>query len=395
MQSWHQSLFALSEWSLAFPLLCLPFALLPLIPPCLHHPCCSSLCFSLPTAILLWQSDPSLPPVETKTNWQKKWASHIRQGTRSVAAFLFVPGFLLFGEHDVVLAVAVNCPLLSLLMLQAPLGILLPPGAQQGQQLPRPEPRLSYKEAAEGMAPAGQWGQVWGRCSLEAARHNLGSIRWRWLHGHRGSPRDAHPCHQLSSTSEPCAWALGFLTIIYFSRSPVPAPHPCHRDEALGFSECAQRARSALAASLRRTRRSLLIPHFTPDIHKGPSSSHPASPVGCPGTPRAVAEGAPGAAYPSAISSRSSGAAGRGSRRWAMLRGCSAASAGLRKCGRHLPGRGPSPPGPALAAPERPGPRGRPPPSAAAARAPPAPSGAPRTANTLVYGQNDSHFPLL
>lgn len=84
MQRWHKSLFASSERSLAFLLLCLPCALLPLIPPCLHP----SVQLLQPVFLLArWQSDPSLPSVKTKTNWQTKWASQIRLGTGSVATF--------------------------------------------------------------------------------------------------------------------------------------------------------------------------------------------------------------------------------------------------------------------------------------------------------------------
>lgn len=109
----------------------------------------------------------SLPPVKPNTKLQKKWASHIRQRTRSIATFVspFCSWGFAFRREREVLVVAVNSLLLSLLKPRAPLEILLPPGAQQGQQLPRP----SYKDAAEGMAQGGQGSEdrlrVW--CSLE------------------------------------------------------------------------------------------------------------------------------------------------------------------------------------------------------------------------------------
>lgn len=92
---------------------------------------------------------------------------------------------------------------------------------------------------------------------------------------------------------------------------------------------------------------------------------------GCPRGPR-------GAAYPSASSSRSSGAAGRGSRRWAMLRGCSAASAGLRKCGPAPPRAGPGPSRPGPRRPGAPRPDGETPALGSSGQSPPAPSGARR-----------------
>lgn len=84
------------------------------------------------------------------------------QGLLQPSAFLFAPGVLHCGDGDVLVA-AVNCRLLSLLEPRAPSGILLPPGAQQGQQLPRAGPDQA---TAEGM-PQGSEDRLWARRSLE------------------------------------------------------------------------------------------------------------------------------------------------------------------------------------------------------------------------------------
>lgn len=112
-------------------------------------------------------------------------------------------------------------------------------------------------------------------------------------------------------------------------------------------------------------------PHRDPAAR--PSSSHPASPSGVPARPGLALRGpwrgprAPLTPAPSAPGPAARRDAAPGAGPWS--RGCSAASAGLRKCGPAPPRAGPSPHGPPrLPAPERP--TGRPPPSAGAAGAP-------------------------
>lgn len=81
MQRWHQSLFALSECSLAFLQLYCHWS----------HPACTA-CAAPPARVSScprqwsrWHSGPSLPPAKPKTDCQTKRASPIRQGTGSVA----------------------------------------------------------------------------------------------------------------------------------------------------------------------------------------------------------------------------------------------------------------------------------------------------------------------
>lgn len=170
--------------------------------------------------------------------------------------------------------------------------------AQQGQQLPGPGcgRQLQGWHGRTGMSgqplglvlpgKAGKW------------RGTSPSIRWGWLQGRGGSPGKLHPRHQLSTPPGPRVRALGFLSALCLSGSPVEplSPFPGMRRWASPSPP--------FGAPLGHT--PLPSP---PQSSSSPSISHPA---GCPGA------GPEGAAYPSAISSRSSGAAGRGSGRRAM-----------------------------------------------------------------------------
>lgn len=205
------------------------------------------------------------------------------------------------------------------------------------------------------------------------------------------------PCHQLSTTSEPRVRALACLGV----------PCPCLLCQPLSpapGTRCWTSPRGhSLHGALRRPpsgRPRATSPLTSPRSSSQTQQLPPRQPLGCPGTPRAGTEGPlagpQSPSYPSAISSRSSGAAGRGSGRWAMvprllrrLRGAEEVRAGTSPGGA-IPSRPASPPCPGA-------PHGETPTLGRSSRSPPASSGArcrSRTANALVYRQNNSCFPL-
>lgn len=274
-------------------------------------------------------SDPSLPPVKTKTNWRTKWAGHIRQGTSSVATFclpLCSWGFAFRWAW---------CPR---------------SGWELSAALPPEAPGTSRNSLSDGngfKATEVLWGKL-------------------------------HPCHQPAPTFEPCVCALGFLTILYFSRSSVAASQPCPRDEALGSSE-------GPFGGLAPTDPALPHPSFHPGIQQLP----PCRPRRVSRHPTAVTEGSLAAAPERRLPERHQlllqqlPALGHGLAAAPPPRGAEEVWAGTSPAGAQLlpaqplparPGSatpGPAPPGPArfshyrpgparLATPELPGPKGDP-----------------------------------
>lgn len=155
-------------------------------------------------------------------------------------------------------------------------------------------------------------GAPWKR--REAARHNLGSLRWRWLQGHRGSLRGAAPLPPTLRYIRNLCLRSRFSNYLLF------LPVPCASLSALPPGRGAEPLREATASTepfggVAQTDPAL--PH--PSLHHRnpaarPSSSHPASPAGCPGTPRAGTEGALGAG-PRAPLTRAPSAPGPAARR--------------------------------------------------------------------------------
>lgn len=92
-----------------------------------------------------------------------------------------------------------------------------------------------------------------------------------------------HPCHQLPAALEPCARALGFLPILYFSRSPVPAPHP-HPSPGRGAGHS-----TGAPGRPRSDRPAYPSPSLTHhDTQQPEAQLPPRQPLGRPGPPRAV-----------------------------------------------------------------------------------------------------------
>lgn len=147
---------------LRWPSLCFVSTLLPLILPPLPLPT-----RAVPPACVSshpqqwWKSDPSLPPVKSKTNWQT-WVSHIGQGRRSVATFSLSFCSLGFAYEGDALITAVNRSTALTPKPEAPWGSGLPPRAQQGEpawRLRWQPSRPSCEEMDEGMVQVCSWGE--------------------------------------------------------------------------------------------------------------------------------------------------------------------------------------------------------------------------------------------
>lgn len=170
--------------------------------------------------------------------------------------------------------------------------------AQQGQQLPGP----GCREAAAGMAredrdvrTAPGSGAPWkgGEVARHIPLYPLGMAA-----GPRRFSREAAPPPPAFHSIRTACPRPRFSERSLFVRVSRGAPQPFPRDAALGFSQ------PALWGSPRAHPAPL-----TPAVQQQPQHL----------PPRRVSRAGPeGAAYPSAISSRSSGAAGRGSGRRAM-----------------------------------------------------------------------------
>lgn len=253
------------------------------------------------------------------------------------------------------------------------------------------------------MARGGQGseGRLWVWCSLETQGSGtaqpglypmaMPSRPQRFSEG-SCTPATSFPLHP-NRVSALSVFSVPFMCPGPLCRPLSPAPGTRRWVSPRGHSTALRRPRSG--------RPRVPSPFTSPSIQQpdpaAPTLPSPPAVPARPGLALRAPLGSPRAAYPSSISSRSSGAAGRGSGRWAMvprllrrLRGAEEVRAGTSPGGA-IPAR--------PASPRRPGaPKGETPTLGRSTRSPSASSGArclSHTANALVYPQNNSYFPSL